>query len=159
MNLNYTNELEVSKIVGSLKNKTSSGHDGISNEILKCCSPIIENYLVRSFIDCAEKQVSPECLKIAKVLPLFKKGDDSLPSKYRPISLLCSLSKVFEKLLHKRMVNFFNKNNLFTRAVWLQKKSSCAHAIAEVTDFIKGEIDKKSGGISCFIDHRKLLFH
>ena len=90
---NYTSELEVSKIIGSLKNKTSSGHDGISNEILKCCSPIIEKYLVRRFIDCAEKQVFPECLKIAKVLPFFKKGDDSLPSKYRPISLQCSLSK------------------------------------------------------------------
>ena len=114
MILNYTNELEFSKIVGSLKNKKSSGNDGISNEILKCSSPIIEKYLVQSFNGCIEKQVFPECLKIAKVLPLFKKGDESQPSNYRPLSLLSSLSKVFEKLLHKRMVKFFNKNNLFT---------------------------------------------
>ena len=65
--LNYTNELEVSKIVGSLKNKKSSGLDGISNEILKSCSPIIEKYLVRSLNDSIEKQVFPECLKYAKV--------------------------------------------------------------------------------------------
>ena len=156
MVLNYTNELEVSKVVGSLKNKKSRCHDGISNEILKCCSPIIEKYFVRSFNDCIEKQVFPECLKIAKVLPLFKKGDDSQPSNYRPISLLSSLSKVFEKLLHKRMVKFFNKNNLFTPVQYgFRKTSSCAHAIAEVTDFIRGEIDKKSSGISCFIDLQK----
>ena len=42
--LNYTNELENSKIVAILKNKKSSGHDGISNEILKSCSPIIKKY-------------------------------------------------------------------------------------------------------------------
>ena len=109
MVLSYTNELEVSKVEGSLKNKKSSGHDGISNEILKCCSPITEKYSGRSFNDCIEKQVFPERLKFAKVLLLFKKGDESLPSKYRPISLLSSLSKVFEKLLHKRIVKFFNK--------------------------------------------------
>ena len=111
---NSTNELKVSEIVGSLKNKKSSGHDGMSNEILKCCSPILEKHLVRSFNDCIEKQVFHECLKIAKVLPLFKKGDESLPNHYRPIRLLSSLSKVFEKLLHKRMVKFFNKKNKFT---------------------------------------------
>ena len=71
MVLNYTNELEVSKIVASLKNKKSSGHDGVSNKILKSCSPIIEKFLVRSFNNCIEKQFFPECLKIAKVLPLF----------------------------------------------------------------------------------------
>ena len=75
MVLNYTNELEVSKIIASLKNKKSSGNDGIGNEILKRCSPIIEKYLVGSFNYCIEKQFFPGCLKIAKVLPLFKKGD------------------------------------------------------------------------------------
>ena len=77
MVLNYTNELEVSKIVTSLKNKKSSGHDGISNEILESCSPIIEKHLVGSFNNCIEKQFFPECLKLAKVLPLFKTGAES----------------------------------------------------------------------------------
>ena len=122
--LNYTNELEVSKIIASSKNKKSSGHDGISNEFLKRCSPIIEKYLVGSFNYCIEKQFFPGCLKIAKVLPLFKKGDESLPCNYRPISLLSSLNKVFEKVLYKRMVKFFfNKNNIiYPSAVWFQTK-------------------------------------
>ena len=111
---------------------------------------------MRSFDDCIEKQVFPECLKFAEVLPIFKKGDENLPSNYRPISLLSPLSKVFEKLLHKRMVKIFNKNNLFTPVQYgVRKKSSSAHAIAEVTDFIRGEIDEKSSEISCFIDLQK----
>ena len=163
--LNYTNELEVSKIVGSLKNNSwefgSSGHDGISNEILKCCSPIIEKHLLRSFNDCIGKQVFPECLKIAKMLPLFKKSDESLPRNYRPMSFLSSLSKVFEKLLHKRMVKFFNKNHLFTPVQYgFRQISSCAHAISEVTDFIRGEIDKKNQvELSVLLIYRKLLIH
>ena len=113
---------------------------------------------MQSFNDCIEKQVFPECLKIANVLLRFKKGDESQPSNYRPISLLSFLSKVFEKLLHKRMVKFFNKNNLFTPVQYgFRKKSPCAHAIAEVTDFIRGEIDKKSSRISCFTDLQKFF--
>ena len=63
MMLNSTNELEVFYIVVSLKNKKSSGRDGISNEILISCSPKIENILLGSFNYCIEKQFFLECLK------------------------------------------------------------------------------------------------
>ena len=54
------------------------------------------------------------------------------------------------------MVKFFNKNNIFTPAQYgFRPKYSCAHAIAEITDFIRDEIDKKSNGIACFIDLQK----
>ena len=72
MVLNHKNELEVSKIIASLKNNKSSGHNGISNKILNCSSPIIEKYLVGSFNYCIEKQFFPGCLKIAKLLQNFK---------------------------------------------------------------------------------------
>ena len=154
MVLNYTNAFEVPKTVASFKNKKSSGHDGISTKILESCSPIIKNCF--SFNNCIEKQSFPECLKIAKVLPFFKKGDESLPCNYRPISRLSSLCKIFEKLLYKRMIKFFNKNNHFTPAQYgFKPKYSCAHAIAEITDFIRDEIDEKSNKIACFIDLQK----
>ena len=106
MVLNYTNQHEISKILAKMKNKKSSGHDGISNEILKCCSPVIENYLTNCFNNCIEKQFFPNSLKVAKVIPLYKKGNANDPGNYRPISLLSSLSKVFEKLLYHRWLVF-----------------------------------------------------
>ena len=91
-----TNEKENYEILHGMKNK-KSGHYGISNEILKCCSPILEPFLVRIFNQCITNCIFPECFKIANVIPLYKKGDKTDPHNYRPISLLSSLSKIFEK--------------------------------------------------------------
>jgi len=53
-----------------------------------------------------EQGVLPDDLKIAKVIPLFKKGEHALPSNYRPISLLSIFNKLLEKLFHKRVHGF-----------------------------------------------------
>ncbi len=47
--------------------------------------------------------IFPDKLKIAKVLPLFKKDDENLFTNYRPISLLPTISKVFEKVIFKQL--------------------------------------------------------
>jgi len=51
-------------------------------------------------------------MKVAKVIPIYKKGDSSLFSNYRPISVLPALSKILEKLVYNRMMKFLNKNNI-----------------------------------------------
>ena len=50
-------------------------------------------------------------MKIAKIVPLFKSGEDSIFSNYRPVSLLPQFSKVIEKLFDKRLTEFIEKNN------------------------------------------------
>ena len=90
-----TGEFEVASIIKALKNNKSCGMDGISSEILKCYSPIIERHLALAFNKCIDEGVLPDIFKIAKVVPLFKKGDRKDPANYRPISFLSSLSKVF----------------------------------------------------------------
>ena len=156
MVLNYTNKHEISNILAKMKNKKSSGHDGISNEILKCCSPVIENYLTNCFNNSIEKQFFPNSLKLAKVIPLYKNGNANDPGNYRPISLLSSLSKVFEKLLYIRMVSFFNKKGLFTTKQYgFRSRKSCAQAITKITDYMRRELDQKSSGQVCFIDLQK----
>ena len=64
---------EVRSIINKMKNKKSTDHDGISNEILKLCFPIIEPYLVDATNKAIETQCFPKCLKVAKVTALFKK--------------------------------------------------------------------------------------
>ena len=67
MFLQPTDQWEVVKILKQMKNK-SYGLDGISNEILKCCSPVIEPAIAAAFNKCIEERTFPKCLKIAKVI-------------------------------------------------------------------------------------------
>ena len=151
-----TDEFEVAKILKNMKNKKSTGEDGISNEMLKCCSPMIEPHIATLFNNCIEDGIFPDCFKTAKVIPLYKKGDRKDPGNYRPISLLSSLSKIFEKLLHKRMMNFCESNNLLHGAQFgFRSKMSCVHAITTVTEYIRTAIENKQLGQSCFIDLQK----
>ena len=55
----------------------------------------------------------PDNLKIAKVIPLFKKDAPSLCNNYRPISLLPAISKIFEKVIFKQLYDYFTDSNIF----------------------------------------------
>ena len=76
----------------SLKNKTSSGHDGISIKLLKYLSPALQKPLTLIINQSLITGLFPEKLKIAKVQPLVKKSDDERVENYRPISLQTSIS-------------------------------------------------------------------
>ena len=56
--------------------------------------------------------ICPNAFKIAKVIPIFKKGDPSLLTNYRPISLLPTLSKIFERAIFTQLYSFFITNNI-----------------------------------------------
>lgn len=58
------------------------------------------------------ERVFPDQWKIAYVIPLFKSGDKSLPSNYRPVSLLSCVSKLLEKIVFKNIFNHLHENKL-----------------------------------------------
>ena len=57
--------------------------------------------------------IFPDRLKLAKVKPIFKKDDKNSFPNYRPISLLPSISKFFEKVIYDQLYVYFQSNNLF----------------------------------------------
>ena len=69
------NELKVMKIIEKMQIKKTFGCDGITNEILKCSSPVFENSLANAFKKCIVEGTFPKSLKIGKVAPLHKTGD------------------------------------------------------------------------------------
>ena len=127
--------------------------NGISNENLKCCSPIIERHLARNFNKCMDEGVFPGIFKTAKVVPLFKKREKKDPANYCPINLLSSLSEVYEKILHYRMSRFTERNNLICPMQYgFRNNMSCVDAITAITEFFRTEIDERAQGQACFID-------
>ena len=89
----------ISRIISSLKSKTSTGDGNISNKWLKFVKNVISESLSKIINQMLKLDIFPDSLKISKVVPLYKKDDDTNLSNYRPISLLPSISKIFERVL------------------------------------------------------------
>ena len=88
--------------------------------------------------------IFPSKLKIAKVLPLFKTNDPHIMDNYRPISLLTSISKLFENAVFNQLFEYFHKNNLFYDSQYgFRKLHSTELAAMELTDKILVDIDEK----------------
>jgi len=82
--------------------------------------------------------IFPSKLKVAKVVSLVKKGDPEFASNYRPISLLPIFSKLFEKLMYKRLYSFVTQNHItYPLQFGFQKKLSIEHALISLTETIK----------------------
>ncbi len=92
---------EVCAVGKSLKSKKSFGIDGVPMCIIKDTVNVLKHLYHRLF-NLASKGM-PEVWKMARVIPLFKKGDKLDTSNYRPISNLCSIGKYFEKLVLLKM--------------------------------------------------------
>ena len=111
-----TDPYEVGSLIGKGKLKDSFGIDGISSRVLKHLPPNFIIALSILFNKSMAQGVFPTKFKKAKVVPIYKKkGSRKHVEQYRPISLLCSLSKILEKLIHKRVSNFLEKQNFFPK--------------------------------------------
>ena len=105
---------EVRSVLQTLKLGKSSGPDNINNRILKEIAYPISKPLCDLFNYSLSRGIFPDVWKQANVSPLYKKDDPSLVCNYRPISLLSSIGKVMEKIVHKHMFNYFNDNSIIT---------------------------------------------
>lgn len=105
---------EVHSIILQLKNKSSSGHDGLTAKIIKN----IKNNILEPFVYLINKSIVtgefPDSLKIATVIPLLKKGDPTELDNYRQISLLSTLSKVIERVAYNRISDYVETNKILT---------------------------------------------
>merc|ERR1711867_303632 len=84
---------EIIKSVTELKSNASPGYDEITPKLLKLTLPLISEVLLDIFNSSFRNDIFPSRMKIAKVVPIFKKGNRSDVNNYRPISLLPILSK------------------------------------------------------------------
>jgi Notch-like protein len=97
-----TNDNEITTIIKDLKNKQSSGLDGVSSFLIKKCHV----YLIKPLTFLTNLSLSTgkflENLKISKIKPLLKKGAPNEIQNYRPVSLVSTFSKILEKVVHIR---------------------------------------------------------
>ena len=147
---------EVFLLIAELETSKSTGPNGIPTEIFKMINFVISIPLSKIINICIRTGVHPEKLKLAHVIPIFKKGCRLLVSNYRPISLLSNINKIFEKIMHKRIYSFLDKFNLLYKLQFgFRSKHSTSHALIHMTEAIRAALD--SGLVTCgiFVDFQK----
>ena len=113
-----------------LKSKTSQGVDNISSKLVKSIIGEIASPLCHIFNLSLQSGIVPDDMKLAKVVPVFKKGDNQLFTNYRPISILPAFSKLLEKIVHKQTYNFLTSNEILnTHQYGFRKNNSTLHPI------------------------------
>ncbi len=140
--LSTITEDDTLSIINKLKSKNSSGNDEISNKLLKAIKHEISKPLTLIINQSLSTGIFPDTLKLAKVKPIYKKGNKSSLNNYRPISLLPTISKVFERVLYTQIYQYFNTNNLLSDQQYgFREKHSTELATIKLIDKIIKDMD------------------
>ena len=148
-------DTECSIIIQNLKN-SKQDLDTLPVAILKEHSHILSPVIADLINVCFSTGVFPLLFKKATVISIFKKGDKTNPSNYRPISLLPLLSKILEKCFHTRLTHFIASNNLITHCQFgFQKGLSTEDAISEFCELVYSALNDKHHTINILVDLQK----
>ncbi|GBM26398.1 putative RNA-directed DNA polymerase from transposon X-element [Araneus ventricosus] len=148
---------EILTIIAKLNIRKISGPDKIPNKALKLITPNALTFLTKIFNKCLTFNYFPLRWKQANIIMLSKPGKDpKFPQSYRPISLLSSLGKIFEKVLQKRINSYCDSNNIIPKEQFgFRAQHSTIHQLLRVTNSITEGMNNKfyTGGI--FLDIQK----
>lgn len=151
-----TDEEEVERLILNLKNDCATGWDGISSSFLKHAKDIIIPSLTHIINLCFCSGIFPKPFKISIIHPIHKNGTRDDVNNYRPISILPALSKIIEKLINKRLMNFLEQEGLLSESQYgFRANKSTEQAVSNLTNFIISNLDKKKKCVGIFLDMAK----
>lgn len=147
---------EIEDIISSLDTSKGVGPNSIPSCIFKLIKEPISHPLSHLINLSFQNGIFPDLLKIAKVIPVFKGKSKLDCSNYRPISILSNLSKVLEKLMHKRLYKFIDTNkDFYQHQFGFRLKKSTNDAMICILDNLQKELDNGKFSCGIFIDLKK----
>ena len=147
---------EIIEIIKSLKTKGSLDIDGLNTKLLKKVINEIAVPLSHIFSISFKLGVFPDRLKISRTCPVFKSDKRNEMNNYRPISCLPVLSKLIEKLAHKRLFSFVSSNNLlYTHQYGFQPNKSTVHPLLNIVNYITSALNNNEIAVGVFLDFKK----
>ena len=156
LNFQHISAEDILKIIKSLKSKSSKSHDNMSSILLKQIKNHIAEPLTIIINKTIDSGIFPDKLKIARVLPIYKKDNNSLLENYRPISILPAISKIFEKVILIQINQYFSNNNLYYSSQYgFRQSHSTELAVLEIVDKIAYQMDQDNIPLNIYIDLSK----
>lgn len=144
---------EILEIMDEIASKSSFGLDGVPMDLVKKSGVFIAKPLEGIANSMLLEGVFPHALKHAKIVPVHKKSQRSDVNNYRPISILSSFSKVFEKIIYRRLYDFFLSNELFGSSQFgFLRGGSCEKAIFNCLHKILSSLDGKKKVCGIYFD-------
>lgn len=105
---------------------------------------------------CINKSIFPNCFKHSLIHPIHKSGPRNSVENYRPISVLPAMSKLFEKLINKRLMNFLKQEHIISDSQYgFQPNKSAENAAIQLTNFVASNLDQGRKCIGVFLDLAK----
>ena len=147
---------EVAQLIENLNDKKTVRSNDVETRFIKYSKSIISPIISDLFNLCVNKGVFPNCLKIAEIIPIYKKSDINKATNYRPIALLSQFNKLMEKMIFSRLYSYLEKKQLLNDNQYgFRPNSSTAFAISSLYDKLIKNID--NGLFSCcvFLDFSK----
>ena len=147
---------EIYKVIDNLDNNKAPGPGYINAWALKSGKYALGTHLQIIFNDCIQEKVFPTILKDAPITPIFKKGDVSVLTNYRPISVTPIFAKVFERLLLNQLVEYLEKFALLNKKQFgFQSRKSSTDAVLFFIEKIIGILEKNNDTGAVFLDLAK----
>ena len=139
-----------------LKNSKLPGPDKVPTKRLKDAIEYICQPLVMIFNASLKKGIFPDMLKLARLTPIYKFGQKSNLSNYRPISVLSVLSRLLEKVAHDQLYDFCRTNDSFSKNQFaFRKLHSAVTSMLNITETWYKNIDERKLNVSVFLDLKK----
>jgi len=146
---------EVKTVIRAMPNK-SGKIDSVPVFIFKKLEMVISPIICRLFNCSLIEKKFPSALKLAEVVPVHKSGSPYAVANYRPISILPVLSKIFEKIMRARLIEFLAEYNILCdHQFGFRAGRETSDAILEFLDHAYNSLDSKSYLISVFLDLSK----
>ena len=149
-------ENDTLKLLCNLKDSKSTGPHKINARLVKDSAEVICPTLTKLFNRSLRQGIFPEDLKNATVSPIYKNGDKSDCSNYRPISVLSTIAKILEKIVYNQLISYINENNILTNNQFgFRKSHSTTTSLLKSTNKWFLNIDKGLINGVLFLDLRK----
>lgn len=134
----------------------ASGADEINLHMIKICYPVIKNHLLHIINCCLLESHFPNKWKSAHIIPLPKSAKVEQYKDLRPISLLCTFSKILESIMSEQMKQYLNKYNLIpSHQSGFRARHSCTTALLKITDDILQATDEGKLSVLVLLDYSK----